>query len=192
MFIENPHNKPFINHIDGNKQNNRVENLEWCTQVENIEHSHKNELQGKPVKSHPSKLLHLIPAVQYLYSAGVSKRKIAHELGISHPSVTYLLEYEEPKNEFNELLKTIDRLNVLREEYLDTGDKEVLSNMIEVLPQSYNQKRTVQLNYQVLKTMYFARREHKLDEWRELCEWIEILPYFKEICIQEDEPKNLE
>ena len=57
--------------------------------------------------------------------------------------------------------------------------------MIQLLPTSYNQKRTVQLNYQVLKSMYFARRHHKLDEWREFCAWCESLPYFKEICIQE-------
>ena len=56
--------------------------------------------------------------------------------------------------------------------------------MIQLLPTSYNQKRTVQLNYQVLKSMYFARRHHKLDEWREFCAWCESLPYFKEICIQ--------
>lgn len=57
--------------------------------------------------------------------------------------------------------------------------------MIQLLPSSYNQKRTVQLNYQVLKTMYYARRHHKLDEWHTLCEWMETLPYFKEICLQE-------
>ena len=182
LFIDNPDNKPFINHIDGNKQNNRAENLEWCTHAENIEHSYKNGLQGKPVKTNESKLLHLIPKVQEMYSLGLSKRKIASELGISHPSVTYLLEYEEPKNEFNELLGTINRLNVLREEYLDTGDKEVWRNMIELLPQSYNQKRTVQFNYQVLKNIYKSRKGHKLDEWQTFREWCETLPYFVEIC----------
>ena len=52
-----------------------------------------------------------------------------------------------------------------------------------MLPSSYNQMRTVQLNYQVLLSMYKARKDHKLDEWREFCEWIETLPYFKEICL---------
>lgn len=56
--------------------------------------------------------------------------------------------------------------------------------MIQLLPQSYNQKRTVQLNYQVLKNMYQARKNHKLDEWREFCKWCEELPYFKEICTE--------
>ena len=62
--------------------------------------------------------------------------------------------------------------------------------MIQLLPQSYNQKRTVQLNYQVLKAMYHSRKNHKLDEWREFCKWCETLPYFKEICIEVTECKE--
>ena len=80
---------------------------------------------------------------------------------------------------------TIDCLNVARRKFVATKDKQDWWNMIQLLPSSYNQKRTVQLNYQVLKSMYFARRYHKLDEWREFCTWCESLPYFKEICIQE-------
>ena len=50
------------------------------------------------------------------------------------------------------------------------------------LPNSYNQRRTVQLNYEVLRKMYFARKDHKLDEWHTLCAWMLALPYFREIC----------
>lgn len=74
-------------------------------------------------------------------------------------------------------------LNHAREKFLETKDKDYWWQMIQLLPSSYNQKRTVQLNYQVLKQMYFARRHHKLDEWHVLCDWMESLPYFKEICI---------
>lgn len=63
--------------------------------------------------------------------------------------------------------------------------KECWWQMIQLLPSSYNQKRTVQLNYAVLKNMYFARRHHKLDEWHTLCDWMLELPYFKELCVQE-------
>lgn len=75
-------------------------------------------------------------------------------------------------------------LNICREKYLETKDKDYWWQLIQLLPSSYNQKRTVQLNYQVLKTMYHARKNHKLDEWREFCKWCESLPYFKEICIE--------
>ena len=64
-----------------------------------------------------------------------------------------------------------------------TCKKDVWWQMIQLLPSSYNQKRTVQFNYQVLKSMYFARRNHKLDEWNEFCEWCKTLPYFEEICL---------
>jgi hypothetical protein len=79
---------------------------------------------------------------------------------------------------------SLGRLNYARSKYLETKDKRYWWQMIQLLPSSYNQKRTVQLNYQVLKNMYFARRNHKLDEWRTFCEWIEELPYFKKICIE--------
>lgn len=80
---------------------------------------------------------------------------------------------------------TIDALNDARKMYLETKNKYYWWQMIQLLPSSYNQKRTIQLNYQVLKTMYHARKNHKLDEWREFCKWCESLPYFKEICIDE-------
>lgn len=83
------------------------------------------------------------------------------------------------------LTMVITAMNHARKLYLETKDKEYWWQMIQLLPSSYNQKRTVQLNYQVLKSMYFARRNHRLDEWHTLCEWMEGLPYFREICIQE-------
>lgn len=78
----------------------------------------------------------------------------------------------------------LDWLNMCRTNFLLEKEKDYWWQMIQLLPSSYNQKRTVQLNYQVLKSMYFARRNHKLDEWHDFCAWCETLPYFKEICIQ--------
>lgn len=62
-------------------------------------------------------------------------------------------------------------------ERLDMTKKEIWWQMIQLLPSSYNQKRTIMLNYEVLANIYKSRRNHKLDEWRELCTWIESLPY---------------
>ena len=77
----------------------------------------------------------------------------------------------------NMLMVTIGVLNAAREMYLKTKDKKYFETMIQLLPTSYNQKRTVMLNYEVLCNIYKSRKNHKLDEWREMCRWIETLPY---------------
>ena len=71
----------------------------------------------------------------------------------------------------------VDMLNKARELYLKTKDKRYWWQMIQLLPSSYNQKRTVMLNYEVLANMYKSRKDHKLDEWHTLCEWMQTLPY---------------
>jgi hypothetical protein len=70
---------------------------------------------------------------------------------------------------------------LLRQKYLETKDKKYWRGLIQLLPTSYNQKRTITLNYEVLTNMYHAREHHKLDEWHELCRWVETLPYAKEL-----------
>lgn len=83
----------------------------------------------------------------------------------------------------NSLKRTIDDLNSCREAYLSDEikdpewKKEIWWQMIQLLPTSYNQRRTVMLNYEVLANIYKSRRNHKLDEWHTLCDWIESLPY---------------
>ena len=72
---------------------------------------------------------------------------------------------------------TIGVLNAARLNYLKTQDKKYWYSMIQLLPSSYNQKRTVMLNYEVLANMYESRKNHKLDEWRDFCKWVENLPY---------------
>lgn len=80
----------------------------------------------------------------------------------------------------------MSELNENREKFIETKNKQYWWNMIQLLPSSYNQRRTVQLNYQVLKSMYHARKNHKLDEWREFCEWIRSLPYSELITGEEN------
>lgn len=99
------------------------------------------------------------------------------------------------------LSHTINDLNQSREVYLYGGelcdkhgnwthfepkDKEVWWQMIQLLPSSYNQRRTILLNYAVLRNMYHARKNHRLDEWHTFCKWIETLPYSELITGKED------
>ena len=80
---------------------------------------------------------------------------------------------------------TIDILNAYRKSFIDTKDKKYWWQMIQLLPSSYNQKRTVMLNYEVLANMYKSRKDHKLDEWHTFCDWIRDLPY-SELITGED------
>ena len=74
-----------------------------------------------------------------------------------------------------------------RQQFLETKEKSYWYDMIQLLPSSYNQLRTVTLSYEVLTNIYYARRFHKLDEWHTLCAWIESLPYAKEFILSLDE-----
>lgn len=85
------------------------------------------------------------------------------------------VEYLAPKTLLDRYI--ISALNACRESYLKTKDKKYWWQMIQLLPSSYNQKRTVMLNYEVLANIYKSRKNHKLDEWVEFCRWIECLPY---------------
>lgn len=75
------------------------------------------------------------------------------------------------------LERILYQLNYCREKFNATGNKNWWWKIIQLLPQSYNQRRTLMLNYEVLANIYRARRNHKLTEWREFCRWIESLPY---------------
>lgn len=77
----------------------------------------------------------------------------------------------------NGLWGIVYELNEWRTKYLATKDKKYWWQMIQLLPSSYNQTRNVMLNYEVLANIYKSRKNHKLDEWREFCKWIEELPY---------------
>ena len=83
------------------------------------------------------------------------------------------------------IYETINDLNLARELFLETEAKRYWHQMIQLLPSSYNQKRTVKMNYEVLANIYRWRKDHKLDEWHTFCEWIETLPHSDIITLRE-------
>ena len=83
----------------------------------------------------------------------------------------------------SELLKIINTLNFLRENYLKNKDIKIFRMIRELLPQGYNVKYTWCANYEVLYNIYYARKNHRLEEWKNFCDWIEALPHFKEIVL---------
>ena len=81
----------------------------------------------------------------------------------------------------------VEQLEKIRKRYLETKSKEDWYDMIQLLPSSYNQMRTCSLNYETLVNIYYARRNHKLDEWHVFCKWIRNLPYGRELIAAEDD-----
>ena len=102
--------------------------------------------------------------------------------------LTDIFALDNASSPVNVMEHTIFCLNFYRELYLERKDKKYWWQMIQLLPSSYNQRRTVQLNYQVLRHMYFSRKNHRLDEWIHFCNMIKSLPYAEElICLKEKE-----
>lgn len=90
---------------------------------------------------------------------------------------------EETKEQFS---KWIEYMEAVRVQYNETKDKKYWYDLIQMLPSSYNQLRTCTLNYETLGNIYHARKNHKLDEWHTLCDWIKTLPYATEMIIREE------
>ena len=116
------------------------------------------------------------------YSVGVVKNSCSTMHKIHAKEFTLDdFSHEHLYSPLQDLKPTVDLLNVYRERFLDTKDKEDWWQLIQLLPSSYNQRRTWDLNYAVLRNIYHARKGHRLDEWHTLCDWIETLPYAKEL-----------
>ena len=116
------------------------------------------------------------------YSVGVVKNSCSTMHKIHAKEFTLDdFSHEHLYSPMHDLKPTVDLLNVYRERFLDTKDKEDWWQLIQLLPSSYNQRRTWDLNYAVLRNIYHARKGHRLDEWKTLLDWIETLPYAEEL-----------
>ena len=135
--------------------------------------------------------------IKTLWNSGKhSRREIARMYGVSHTCINDILNdkyrYATKVNVFETVARPIvDTLNELRDTWIretdETKKKQIWYAILQLLPVSYNQRRTVMLNYEVLANIYKSRKDHKLDEWREFCEWIEGLPYSEIITGKECE-----
>ena len=118
---------------------------------------------------------------------GISDFSHEHVLRDNSVTINYVENDFRILNNLQWLMLTIDLLNAMREAYLKTKDKRYWWQMIQLLPSSYNQKRTVMLNYEVLANIYKSRKNHKLDEWHEFCDWAKGLPLADMLIVDADE-----
>jgi hypothetical protein len=185
-FVPNPDNKPIVNHIDGNKQNNKPENLEWVTIKENVQHAIDNGLASTGLGGYAGKFTEEERNdILARWNSGETMRSIARDLGVSHTLIGSIVhgryKYLQPKkSEFNLFCKNvIEPLNELREVYLATKDNDIWLKILNMLPQGYRQRRICSMNLAVMKNVYHQRKHHKLGEWHQVCQaFVDATPTF--------------
>ena len=192
VWHPNPNHFDTVNHINANKGDNSVENLEWCSRSDNIKLGFKDGLYEKN-KLHLAynswKLGHtnVSPMNKFKIRDNYSSKKLTiddlkEEFDLSSKQI-YTIVFHKPCNN-EELFRMaylwehiINVLNELRSAYLETHDENIFFAIRQLLPQGYNVRYTWMANYEVLANIYKSRKNHRLPEWVEFCKWIETLPY---------------
>lgn len=194
VWVDNRDNLYTVNHIDGDKGNNSVENLEWCSLADNIKkgfetglYDNNNSLHTKYIKwKNGHTIVNPFVKQQILldHRNGLTCGKLSEKYDITISQANNIIC--DNNNELFMLCYTweqiIDELNRLRSIYLDTKDESIFQQIRCLLPCGYNLKFTVTMNYENIVNMLQYRSDHKLDEWRTFCEtMVAELPYLKEI-----------
>ena len=182
-----------VDYINGNKGDNSAENLEWVTAKENMRRGVENGLYDELGKLHhkyriwKNNVTVLPPEKRMSFAIDVSKKltctQLADIYGIT-PKQANALRYAINNSENEDLYQEcfvweqlIEQLNYLRALYLETKDEKIFQEIRCILPQGYLQTSNVMMNYEALANIYRQRKSHKLDEWNDMCKWIETLPY---------------
>lgn len=206
LWCKKPDGATQVNHKDGNKGNNSAENLEWITASENMQHGIQNDLYTELGGLHQRYKLWkngivLIPVSDRMKfkndcRMGLTYKELAEKWNIT-PNQANNIRYDITTYEYEDLFQecyiwdnVINQLNYLRALYLETKDEQIFQSIRCLLPQGYMQKSTYMLNYEVLTNIYKSRKDHRLDEWHTLCDWIKTLPYSELITGEERRTQN--
>lgn len=198
-WIENNNDFNTVNHINANKGDNSAENLEWCSRADNIKTAFNDGLYDNIGSLH-SRYLRWVHGHTVLRphekEKAISEFKtlpadqIAEKYGLTKQQF-YSMKNTRASEEHELFMlcyyweETIKFLNCLREEYVESRDESVFQMLRQALPSGYNIRYMYDCSYANLRNMYHARKNHRLPEWRTFCEWIETLPYAKELIIGE-------
>lgn len=196
-FVDNPNGYNVVNHIDGNKGNCSISNLEWCTSSYNNKHAFEVGLKDITLRQ---KYLHYKNNLKWTEEdikrwkndreQGLTLKEVAEKYGTCISIVNHYTNGDRFKNisEYSmwfDLAKyyedTINHINDLVSLYKDTDDFEYVIRIKEILPASFIQKRIQMFSYQTLRRIYFQRKSHRLPHWHVFCDWIESLPYAKQL-----------
>lgn len=192
-WIDNPGYKSTVDHIDMNKGNNSVENLEWVDLEENIrremEHRQDTSLQTcYRIWKTTSKLTPVEKRqLRQCAQNGVSDKELCKLFNLSLSQVRVIKNNLKNTSNNTDLFEKcwyweqdLDKLNTLRDKYLDTKDYQYFREIRQLLPSSYCYTSMFDCDYATLKNIYKWRKNHKLVEWHQFCNWIESLPYAQE------------
>ena len=199
-FIPNPNNYTQINHKDGNKYNNNLSNLEWVTVSENSIHAVNMGFKGasyynryKVANRARRFSFSDIITIGKLYEMGLSKQEIANLFKCTFSIISNMLRDKNYVSQdidrdlkYEDCFKiVIDELNLLRESYLQEEDidkkEKIWNQILWLLPESYNQRRTITMSYENVFNIINQRSGHRLDEWVDFVEILKDLPYVREI-----------
>lgn len=198
VWIDNPDCLRTVNHIDGNKGNNSVENLEWCSLEDNIRKGFDGGLfeNGKSFHARYLKwkngfksILDPLSKIEVRHAYEFDKmrpKEIAEKFDLTKHQVYNVIHM--PPCEDNETFElayfwetTIDELNRVRDLYLETKDENCFIQLRCMLPMGYNYRFTVDMNYENVFNMIHQRENHRLPEWNDFIDILKTLPYVREI-----------
>ena len=198
VWLANPNNYETVDHLNGDKSNCSIENLEWVSRQENARREHKNGLAKRDIHTNymnwkkASKVNPMVKLqIRKEYQNGVTQKDLVEKYGLSQAQISVICRDAKSTSEDKELFENtwfyeqiLNNLNILREKYLETKDLMYFQMLRAILPMGYLYTSMFDCNYATLRNIYHQRKNHKLTEWHTFCDWIESLPYAKELIIE--------
>ena len=196
LWLQNTDNLETVDHLNGNKGDNSVENLEWVSRKENIQRGFENGLYQFDLSDRYKRwksISKILPderhKMQEMFNSGeYTQSKLAEIFHISQAQVSVIVKNQNSTSDKRDLFeecymweKILENLNTLRYKYIETKDYDYFKMIRKILPSSYLYTSTVTMNYENIRNMVHQRKGHKLTEWNQFIDWAYTLPYAEEL-----------